>query len=134
MFHKCYLFSLTCSEARICLYGIENIISSVEIHLKSIKRHVCVCSARLDHQLLVLWHFRAVGFLYVQNILTALSLISQGDRVFEHEMKTNYYSYTFISCFLEQDGRSGDKEQTGYEINHWKVEAAGNMQEGEHEK
>ncbi len=43
---------------------------------------VCVCSARLDHLLLVLWHFRAVGFLYVQNVLTALSLISQRWKTF----------------------------------------------------
>lgn len=78
--------------------------------------------------------FGVLSFFYVQNVLTALRLFAQGERVFEHEMKTNYNSYTLFPCFLEQDDRSGDEEQMGYTINHEKVEVAENMQEGEREK
>lgn len=96
---------------------------------------MCVCSARRDHLLpACAVTFAVHSFFYVQSVLTALRLFAQGERVFEHEMKTNYYSYTLFPCFLEQDDRSGNKEQMGYTINHEEVEVAENMQEGEREK
>lgn len=102
------------------------------MHLKLIKRQMCVCSARRDH-LLVLWHLEFSASFTCKTFWQRWDCLLKVKEFLNMRWKQTITA-TLSPCFLEQDDWSGDEEQMGYTINHEKVEVAENVQEGEREK